>query len=381
MTIKHLQNALENKIILITGAGGGIGLETAKKFAYMGAKVIIADIDKNKGKYAETEINELYAYSTEYYYINLENEASINEMKDYILDRYGCPDIIFNNAAILPLGNIDSITSSEWELGYLVNLKAPFLLANLFLPYMRKRNSGIFVCVSSSGAVANMGAYEIFKSAQIELCNTISMELENTDIYAYTISPGLVKTETAMKSIEVVAKSMNISLDEFYKMNEEHMISIENASLGFALSVLNAQKYNGQEIGSIQVINGSDTTCENVFYCTCDLSDLEKVCHTFSEQYFGWKQRNIFERQWVLRDFKKTMSMSADEAYTKLLTMKENKGRLFENDYELLKNLILYWKHQQKLLCGFEKDKQKYIENLEIIDNWIKDIECCLTNF
>ncbi len=60
-----------------------------------------------------------------------------------------------------------------------------------------------------------------------------------------TISPGLVKTETAMKSIEVVAKSMNISLEEFYEMNKEHIISVEDAALGFALSVLNAKEYNG----------------------------------------------------------------------------------------------------------------------------------------
>lgn len=383
MNIKKSENTLINKIVLITGAGGGIGFETAKKFAYMGATVIIADIDKTKGNHAETEINGLYPNSTEYYHIDLKNEVDINEMKDYILYTYGCPDIIFNNAAILPLGKIDSITSNEWEQGYLVNLKAPFLLANYFLPYMRKRNSGTLVFVSSSGAIANMGAYEIFKSAQIELCNTISMELENTEIYAYTISPGLVKTETAMKSIEVVAKSMNISIDEFYKMNEEHIISIEEASLGFALSVLDAYKYNGQEIGAIQVINETDTDsiCENEPYCMCDLADLEKVCNTFSDQHLGWKQRNIFERQWVLRDFKKTMNMSADEVYTKLQAMKENEGRLTEDDYKLLRKLILYWQHQQKLLCGFEKDKQRYIKNLEIIDNWIKDIERCINNF
>ncbi len=60
-----------------------------------------------------------------------------------------------------------------------------------------------------------MGAYEIFKTAQAELSNTLSMELENTNIYSYTISPGLVKTETAVKSIEIVSNSMNISMDEF----------------------------------------------------------------------------------------------------------------------------------------------------------------------
>lgn len=381
MSIKDYQNTLRNKVVLITGAGGGIGLETAKKFALMGAKVIIADIDKIKGMNAEIEINAINTNSTYYYYIDLRKETCIDEMKDYILDKYGCPDIIFNNAAILPLGNIESISSTEWETGYLVNLKAPFLLANRFLSYMKKRNSGIFVFVSSSGAVAGMGAYEIFKTAQVELCNTISMELENTNIYAFTISPGLVKTETAMKSIEAVAKNMSISLDEFYKMNKEHLISVENASLGFALSVLNAEKYNGQEVGSIQVINGMIDTQDNITYCTCDLAALERVCNTFIEQYHGWKQRNIFERQWVLRDFKKSMGLSADEAYTQMIEMKESNGRLSEKDHNILVSLITYWRHQQKLLDGFEKDRQKLKKNHEIISGWIRDIECCMTKF
>ncbi len=82
-----------------------------------------------------------------------------------------------------------------------------------------------------------MGAYEIFKTAQVELSNTLSMELEGTGIYAYTISPGLVKTETAMRSIEIVAQNMNISLEEFYRMNQDHIIDKEDAALGFVFFV------------------------------------------------------------------------------------------------------------------------------------------------
>lgn len=165
--------------------------------------------------------------SAEFYRIDLSNESSIFEMKEYVLNKYGCPDIVFNNAAVLHLGDIGTVRSSDWDHAYDVNLKAPILLVHCFLKKMKQRDSGIFVFVSSSGATAHMEAYEIFKTAQAELSNTLSMELENTRIYAYTISPGLVKTETAMSSIEIVAKSMNISLNEFYEMNQSHIIGVE----------------------------------------------------------------------------------------------------------------------------------------------------------
>jgi NAD(P)-dependent dehydrogenase (short-subunit alcohol dehydrogenase family) len=376
MNINNYKRTLDNKIVLITGAGGGIGFETAKCFAIMGAKVIILEIDKEKGESAERTINSIYKDRVEFYNIDLAEENSILKMKEYVLDKYGCPDIVFNNAAILHLGEIGKVSSNDWDNGYLVNFKAPVLLVNSFIDEMRRKNSGTFVFVSSSGAVAYMGAYEIFKTAQVELSNTLSMELENTNIYSYTISPGLVKTETAMKSIEVVAKSMNISLEEFYEMNKEHIISLEDAALGFALSVLNAKEYNGQEIGSIQVLNGLES--RNELYESCNFELLSRVIKTYEDQYLGWKERNIFERQWVLRDFKKCVGRSADEVYKIMKSMEKSNGILSSDEYKLLESLIVYWEHQYQLLQGFEKNKEKLQENSNVIKGWILDIKTCI---
>lgn len=376
MNISNFKNTLDNKIILITGAGGGIGFETAKYFAEMGATIIIPEINAEKVKLAEKEINSTFPDKAEFYHIDLADEESIFKMKAYVLNKYGCPDIIFNNAAILHLGEIDKVNSRDWDNGYLVNFKAPLLLVQSFLPEMKKKNSGTFVFVSSSGAAAFMGPYEIFKVAQIELCNTLSLELENTCIYSYTIGPGLVKTETAMKSIEIVARNMNISLDDFYEMNKAHIISAEEAALGFALSVLRAKEYNGQEIGSIQVLNALETKKQSSATCNPEL--LLRIIKTYEEQYSGWKQRSIFERQWVLRDFKKKVGKPAEEVYNMMRKMKDSHGVLTSDEYKLLQTLIVYWKHQYQLLQNFEKNKEKLEENNKIILGWISDIENCI---
>lgn len=164
-----------------------------------------------------------------------------------------------------------------------------------------------------------MGAYEVFKTAQVELGTTLFCELENTNINVYSIGSGLVKTETAMKAIEVLSSRFGMTTEEFYRMNESHILGVEEAGTGFALSVLRANRYKGQEIGCIQVLldfklqatsDQGKSKSKDYLKIFPIILDVIKV---YKEQYYGWMKRNIFERQWVLRDFKKTVGYSADQ--------------------------------------------------------------------
>ena len=376
MDIQEYKGTLGGRVVLITGAGGGIGLETARCFATMGAKVVVLDNDREKGERAEAALRAIPGAVADYYYIDLADEDSFPAMKAFVLGKYGCPDIVFNNAAVLHLGAVGAVGSREWDHGYRVNFKAPVLLAGCFLAEMKRRDSGTFVFVSSSGAAAYMGAYEIFKTAQGELAETLAQELEGTGIRSYTISPGLVRTETAQRSIAVVAAKMNLSEEAFYEMNKDHIISVEDAALGFALSVLHAEEYNGQEIGSLQVLNGlapKDGASERV-----DAEALGRVARTFSEQYQGWKERNVFERQWVLRDFRKCVGRPADEVRARMQELAQSGGLLTADDRRLLEALVRYWQRQDQLLQSFEKDPQKRQEHSRTIHGWIADLQSLL---
>jgi NAD(P)-dependent dehydrogenase (short-subunit alcohol dehydrogenase family) len=377
MDIQDFKGALAGKVVLITGAGGGIGLETAKCFAVMGAKVVLLDIDREKGAHAEEAVRAIPGAVAEFYSIDLAEEGSFGAMRDFVMDRYGCPDVVFNNAAVLHLGAVGEVGSGDWDHGYRVNFKAPVLLVGCFLEEMKRRNSGVFVFVSSSGAAAYMGAYEIFKTAQGELAGTLAQELEGTGIRSYTIGPGLVKTETARKSIAVVAAKMGLSEEAFYEMNKDHIISVEDAALGFALSVLHADEYNGQEIGSLQVLNGLAPKDDDAVL-RVDAETLGRVVQTFGEQYKGWKERNVFERQWVLRDFRKCVGRPADEVQARMQELAQSGGLLTADDRSLLEALVHYWQHQDQLLQSFEKDPQKRQEFSRTIHSWIADLQALL---
>ena len=381
-------NMLDGKIVLLTGAGGGIGFEAAKAFVEMGAKVLIAEVDQEKGEQVTTYINRQYHNAADFFPVDLANKIATEQLCEDILSKYGCPDIIFNNAAIVITGEIGKVNLEEWDLSYSVNLKAPIILTTLFLKKMRERNSGCIVFVSSSGAAPYLGAYEIYKTAQVEFCNALSMELEGTHVYTYTIAPGLVKTETAARSIETVAKAMGISTNEFYHQNEDHIIDVHDAAIGFAISVLKASEYHGQEISSIQALNEFHSS-PALISSSCDKEDnelpsvelLEKIINTFIIQYNGWQSRNIFERQWVLRDFKKYMGVPAEtvkKEFDRIHKEIESGIGLRNISQKLFEKLLYYWKHQLKLLRGFEKDERKFIEYSQAISEWISDIQMLL---
>ena len=395
MDVLSVSDIMQGKTVLLTGAGGGIGFEAARCFAAMGARIILAEIHRDKGQDAEDAINATFPNRpAAFYEIDLADEAQIRTMAEWILKIYGVPDVIFNNATITKMGAVDQVETAFWDKSYLVNLRAPLILTQLFLGAMKERKSGTLVFVSSSGAAPYMGAYEVFKTAQVELSSTLAMELEGSGVFAYTIGPGLVKTETAMESIEIVAKNMGMTTDEFYTMNDQHILDVEKAGLGFALSAAFSERYHGQEIGCIRVLTDFQdlSACQEDSEPSSEISsDAQKwresnfasIYATFRQQHAGWQKMNIFERQWVFRDFKKAMGVSAEQADDILRQLQQKLERRQEfnaNDFTFLSDLKKYWEHQLKLLRGYEKDKNKLKEKEQIITSWIRDIHAFLTD-
>ncbi|WP_346880324.1 MULTISPECIES: SDR family NAD(P)-dependent oxidoreductase [unclassified Clostridium] len=381
------KNKLEGKVILLTGAGGGIGFETAKALVYMGAKVIVAEIDKRKVLCAQSTLDSIFGKnSVEFYEIDLSNENQIYALVSHVKDKYGRIDVLFNNATIAAMGTVEEVSIDVWDKSYAVNFKAPLLLTQLVLPLMKQKNSGTIVFVSSSGAAPFMGAYEVFKTTQVELSNTLYGELESTNIKVYTIGPGLVKTETAMKGIELVSSHMGITTEEFYEMNEDHILGVEEAGTGFAISILMADRYNGQEIGAIQVLSdsgllqkldSSENTKSNDYQNI--IPTVLNVVKVYKEQYYGWMKRNVFERQWVLRDFKKTVGYSADQFLEIMqhieyvvINKKIQEISTYSSNFQ---KLMEYYKRQYTLLQGYEKNPEKLKEYSITLLHYIEDLK------
>jgi NAD(P)-dependent dehydrogenase (short-subunit alcohol dehydrogenase family) len=387
---------LTGEVAVVTGAGRGIGYETAKALVWLGANVVIAEIDDKNGKTAEEAINEEFGAGKAFFVkTDIGSEKDIDQLSQAAQQKFGKVDIVLNNATVFPMGPIKDVPIDSWDFSYQVNLRGPVLLARKFLPAMIERKHGVFVCVSSSGAAPYMGPYEVFKTAQVEFANTLSAEVEGTGVYAFTIGPGISKTPGFCEGGAKVASLMGMSLDELFELNKNAQISPEAAGAGFALAIVQAKKYHGQETSSIQVLREANiplTDQEGVTTqpqtpsqqqhqeakpkenrSTQEIYDA--VLKTYMEQSEGWKKRNLFERQWVSRDFKKNTGLSIDEMQTTLKALGDNlkRGTSTAEFAEPVNKVMAYYVHQQEQLRGFEKNPQKLAENLKVIDVWVAD--------
>jgi NAD(P)-dependent dehydrogenase (short-subunit alcohol dehydrogenase family) len=391
------RESLKSKTAIVTGAGRGIGFEAAKTLCWLGANVVIAEINEKTGKAAEEILKkEFGSEKTLFVKTDVGSEKDIERLSKAALDRFGKVDIVLNNATVFPIGAIKDTPIEQWDFSYRVNLRGPVLLAKTFLPAMLKRNEGVFVCVSSSGAAPFMGAYEVFKTAQVEFANTLASEVEGTGVYAFTIGPGISKTPGFAEGGAKVASLMGMSLDELFELNKNAQISPEAAGAGFAVAIAFAKMYHGQETSSIQVLREANipfaseeevevqpqapiqqsTPKEAQPPASMSAAELyQAVLKTYLEQSEGWKKRNLFERQWISRDFKKTIGMSIDEMQTTLKALGDSlKAHDSIAEYiEPLQHLAGYYEHQQNQLRGFEKNPTKLEENLKVIDGWIRD--------
>lgn len=377
-------SALKGKPIIITGGGGGIAQEAGLALAYMGAQVIIGEVDEEKGRKAESQISTQFPGCARYMFLDLEKPDGIQAFCEKVSAEYGVPYAIINNAAITPFDSIERLPLSDWDRSYQVHLRGPLQMIQFFLPKMRERNQGILVFTPSSGAVAYMGGYEVLKTAQVELANTLAAELEDTGLSVFSIGPGLVKTQTAMQGIEKVAPLMGITTDDFYHMNQENLVSAEEAGTAFALSLLFAEKYHGQKIGGIQALidagihEKSDEKISATF-CEEGRELLTAIVRTFDEQNEGWKKRNVFERQWMLRDFKKHAGRSADEMANALhqyqKAYNEKNAEKLSGLSALLTSLSVYYQHQLEMMQGYIKEPEKRREYDTYIKGWLNDIE------
>jgi hypothetical protein len=256
-------------------------------------------------------------------------------------------------------------------------------MARTFLPDMIRRNHGVFACVSSTGT-AFLGGYETFKAAQVHLANTLDAELEGTGVIAYTIGPGLVPTETASKAVAQLAPRMGMSVEQFFEMNKSAVLSVEEAGAGFAVSVVFAEKFRGQEISSIQALKAADINFggEKAEPASAEIDAgslrparalCEAVLVTLKEQSDDWKRRSLFERQWVLRDFRKTAGMPVEEWLETLRQLQENLQRGVIS-HPPLDRLAGYYEHLAELAKGYERDPARLEESLRHVYRWRDEV-------
>jgi NAD(P)-dependent dehydrogenase (short-subunit alcohol dehydrogenase family) len=123
---KFGQNALKGEVAVITGAGRGIGFEAARALCWLGATVVIAEVDEKKGRDAQDAIDREFGLGKALFVkTDVGNEADIDGLSAVVQEKFGKVDVVLNNATVFPLGAVKDASIESWDHSYRVNLRGP----------------------------------------------------------------------------------------------------------------------------------------------------------------------------------------------------------------------------------------------------------------
>src|SRR5258706_3986486 len=202
---------LKDRVALITGAGGGIGGESALLFAAEGASVVVFDVDD---KQAQETVKRVRAAGgrAEYVHADVSKSADCENMVRVAEKSFGRLDVLFNNAGIMDWRDDDAIATPEdvWERTMAINLKGVYLGCKHGIPALRRAGGGSIINTASFvallGAATPQLAYTASKGGVLALTRELAVIHAREKIRVNALCPGPLKTELLMKFLDTEAK-------------------------------------------------------------------------------------------------------------------------------------------------------------------------------
>jgi 3-oxoacyl-[acyl-carrier protein] reductase len=187
-----------DKIIVVTGAGRGIGQEIARAFAAEGAKVALISRSESSCGGAAEEINKAYPGSCAAYAVDVSSHDAVQELATKITDEIGAPNILVNNAGVTRDGLLMRMKEEDWDTVLDTNLKGAFNTVKAFMrPLMKGENSRIINIASVIGLIGNAGQtnYSASKAGLIGFTKAVARELAGRAVTCNAIAPGFITTD------------------------------------------------------------------------------------------------------------------------------------------------------------------------------------------
>ena len=184
---------LANKTCIVTGAGSGIGRASALLFAAEGARVVAADIDESAAAATVAQIGgEAVARR-----VDVADEAETHALAAATVEQFGRIDVLFNNAGIAGVGDLEETSLDLWEQVMRVNVRGVFLMSRAVVPQMIAQRAGSIINMSSAIAqtgLARRVSYAASKGAVLALTRSMQVDLAPHGVRVNALLPGTVMT-------------------------------------------------------------------------------------------------------------------------------------------------------------------------------------------
>ncbi|HXY14470.1 MAG TPA: SDR family oxidoreductase [Terriglobales bacterium] len=193
-----MSDTLAGRVAVITGAGSGIGRATAQLFAGEGARVVIADLNKEAGEAVVSEIRDLGGRAA-FERADVTNARDCERLVDRAMREFGRIDVLFNNAGIIRRASVAELSEADWDRVMAVNVKSIFFLCRLVIPIMIRNGGGSVINMSSGWGLAGgarAAAYCASKGAVVLMTRAMAIDHGKQNIRVNCLCPG--DTDTGM---------------------------------------------------------------------------------------------------------------------------------------------------------------------------------------
>ena len=178
---------LNEKVSIITGAASGFGKGISKKFSEEGAKLILADINKEELEKVAKDLNQ------DFFHVDVASSNSMKKLSEYVLNKYKSIDIMINNAGITHLPKpMEEVSEQEFDKVFSVNSKSVFLCGKFFVPHMKKQKKGSILNISSTAGLSprpNLNWYNATKGWMITATKAMAVELAPFNVRVNSLAP------------------------------------------------------------------------------------------------------------------------------------------------------------------------------------------------
>jgi NAD(P)-dependent dehydrogenase (short-subunit alcohol dehydrogenase family) len=186
----------EGKVVVITGAGKGLGKAAALAFAREGGAVVIGDVDMDGASKTVEEIVQASGKATAVR-CDVRKSDEVQKLIQTGVDTYGGVDVLYNNAGVVRYGTVEQLTEDDWDFQIDINLKGTFLTCKYAIPEMKKRGGGAIVNTASVQAFASqetVAAYSASKGGVVSFTTTVALDHARDNIRCNCIAPGSIRT-------------------------------------------------------------------------------------------------------------------------------------------------------------------------------------------
>ncbi|MCW4048888.1 MAG: glucose 1-dehydrogenase [Candidatus Bathyarchaeota archaeon] len=208
---------LDGKVVIITGGASGIGEASVRLFVEEGAKVVVADIQDEKGGRIASELGVRYLHT------DVTREEDVQAAVDVAVSEYGRLDCMFNNAGIAgAVGPIESVTVDAFDKTLAVLLRGVFLGIKHAAPVMKRQGGGSIINTASVAAIRTGYGNHVYSAAKagvIQLTKSVAMELGESNVRVNCVLPGFIPTPMIVKArgvpVEEADGKMGVIIEAF----------------------------------------------------------------------------------------------------------------------------------------------------------------------